>query len=394
MTRRRTDISADAVAAYGYGVDSAVNGAEALAKAGDSLPTLVIADLLMPVMDGYTLLRHWKLDEKFKDIPFIVYTATYTAPEDERLAIDLGADAFIVKPMEPDQLMARIRRGHSHVIDAGSKSAHAPTANDRDIVTQYSATLVRKLEQKTIQETSSLTCHCNIAGMAVVNAFSLDRDRAYLTLRDLVISGEFSPNEPLSERTLSSRLALGRTPVREALQALAKDGLLTIHPMRGTFVRQMSFDDLREIHELRLALEGMAACLAATRGSTDAMRICAAELNRVQSGSSLDVEEAQQIGWAFHDEIFRATLNTRLTEAYDVLRAQSGLALQKIQKYSSDRTRQAVKEHLNIYAAIDARDSATAQQLMWQHLSSAFEARLSALGALRPQMSDKGDRPI
>jgi PAS domain S-box-containing protein len=139
------------LAAYGYGVDSAVNGAEALAKAGHSPPSLVIADLLMPVMDGYTLLRHWKLDEKLTDIPFIVYTATYTAPEDERLAIDLGADAFIVKPMEPDQLMARIRRVHSHVIDAGSKSAHAPSANDQDIVTQYSATLVRKLEQKTIQ---------------------------------------------------------------------------------------------------------------------------------------------------------------------------------------------------------------------------------------------------
>jgi len=93
---------------------------------------------------------------------------------------------------------------------------------------------------------------------------SLDRDRAYALLRDLVISGEFAPDEPLSERSLSSRLALGRTPIREALKALARDGLLTIHPMRGTFLRQMSFDDLREIHELRLALEGMAAYLAAT----------------------------------------------------------------------------------------------------------------------------------
>src|SRR5438552_12318402 len=175
-----------------------------------------------------------------------------------------------------------------------------------------------------------LTCRWHIAGMSVMTTTSLDRDRAYALLRDLVISGEFSADEPLSERSLSNRLAFGRTPVREALMALARDGLLTIHPMRGTFVRQMSFDDLREIHELRLALEGMAAYLAATRGATDALRNCAAELKRVQAPAAIDVEEAQQIGWAFHDELFRATANARLAHAYDNLRAQSGLALQKM----------------------------------------------------------------
>ena len=137
--------------AYGYDVEAAAHGAEALKKARHSPPNLVISDLLMPVMDGYTLLRHWKLDEKLKDIPFVVYTATYTAPEDERLAIDLGADAFILKPMEPDDLMARIRQLDCHATDTGSKSARAPRASDQDIVKQYSASLVRKLEEKTIQ---------------------------------------------------------------------------------------------------------------------------------------------------------------------------------------------------------------------------------------------------
>ncbi|MET4385036.1 DNA-binding GntR family transcriptional regulator [Bradyrhizobium sp. F1.4.3] len=220
---------------------------------------------------------------------------------------------------------------------------------------------------------------------------ALDRDRAYTLLRDLVISGEFAPDEPLSERSLSSRLALGRTPVREALRALAKDGLLIIHPMRGTFVRQMSFDDLREIHELRLALEGMAAYLAATHGPTEPLRHCAEELRRIQLQPTLDIEEAQHVGWAFHDDMFRATGNDRLAQAYDNLRAQSGLALQKIRQYSVDRTRQAVTEHLDIYAAIEAGDADAAQQRMWRHLSSAFEARLSALGAFRTQYPGQGD---
>jgi len=222
-------------------------------------------------------------------------------------------------------------------------------------------------------------------------AASLHRDRAYARIRDLVISGEFAPDEPLSERSLSDRLALGRTPVREALKTLANDGLLTIHPMRGTFVRQLSFDDLREIHELRLALEGMAAYLAATRGPTEGLARCAKELRRVGSRAAIDVEEAQQFGWTFHDELFRATGNGRLVQAYDNLRAQSGLALQKMRQYNPDRTRQAVNEHLDIHAAVAAQEPDAAQQRMWRHLSSAFEARLNALGAVRPRTSGKGD---
>jgi PAS domain S-box-containing protein len=136
---------------YGYDVESADQGAEALTKARHLPPSLVISDLLMPVMDGYTLLRHWKRDEALKDIQFIVYTATYIAPEDQRLAIDLGADAFIVKPIEPDELIARIRQVHSNVTRAGSISTQAPSADDHDTVKQYSAALVRKLEEKTIQ---------------------------------------------------------------------------------------------------------------------------------------------------------------------------------------------------------------------------------------------------
>lgn len=92
-----------------------------------------------------------------------------------------------------------------------------------------------------------------------------------------------------------------------------------------------------------------------------------------------------------HDELFRATGNGRLAQSYDNLRAQSGLALQKMRQYSVERTRQAVSEHLDIYAAIEAHDPDAAQQRMWRHLSSAFEARLTAQGAIRTQYPGQGD---
>ena len=142
--------------AYGYEVESAVHGAEALEKARHSPPGLVISDLLMPVMDGYTLLRQWRLDDHLRNIPFVVYTATYTSPEDETLAVNLGADAFIVKPKEPDEFMAAIGHVLSRATGAGARSVHMPEASDPAIVKQYSAALVRKLEDKNAELTIAI----------------------------------------------------------------------------------------------------------------------------------------------------------------------------------------------------------------------------------------------
>jgi len=98
---------------HGCSVDAARHGAEALVKARQHRPDLVVSDLLMPVMDGYTLLRHWKADPQLRDVPFLVYTATYTEAEDERLALDLGADAFLLKPADPEAFLARIREART-----------------------------------------------------------------------------------------------------------------------------------------------------------------------------------------------------------------------------------------------------------------------------------------
>src|SRR4051794_30170311 len=94
--------------ASGAEVETARHGAEALVRARAVPPDLIISDLLMPVMDGYTLLRHWKADPRLKSVPFMVYTATYTEPEDESLAFRLGADAFVLKPCEPDVFLGRV----------------------------------------------------------------------------------------------------------------------------------------------------------------------------------------------------------------------------------------------------------------------------------------------
>ena len=177
---------------HGWAVETARHGAEALAKARLAPFDLVISDLLMPVMDGYALLRQWKADPHLRDAPFVVYTATYTGADDEQLAVSLGADAFILKPAEPDELMARLRELLGGGARPGPAPTSAPTDDEHALLKQYSESLIRKLEEKMRQlEASNRT---------------LQREEAVLRMRDraiqavsqgIVITDATIPGDPI-----------------------------------------------------------------------------------------------------------------------------------------------------------------------------------------------------
>ncbi len=162
----------------GWEVVTARHGAEALTLARESPPDLVVSDLLMPVMDGYTLLRHWKEDARLKVVPFVVYTATYTEPEDEQLALNLGADAFILKPTEPDDFLARLRTVRARTAAAGQPGVQAALEPEVGLLREYSETLIRKLEQKTLQlEESNRALEKDIAEREATEATLRETER-------------------------------------------------------------------------------------------------------------------------------------------------------------------------------------------------------------------------
>ncbi len=135
----------------GYVVERAGNGIEALASARATPPDLVISDILMPGMDGFALCRLWRQDPHLLSIPFVFYTATYTDPKDEQLALSLGADLFLIKPQEPDAFMNQIT-GVLQKHQAGQLT-HAPAAamEESSYLRQYNAALIHKLEDKLVQ---------------------------------------------------------------------------------------------------------------------------------------------------------------------------------------------------------------------------------------------------
>ena len=132
----------------GYEVEQASNGIEALEIARKNPPEMVISDILMPGMDGFSLCREWKSDDQLKNVPFIYFTATYTDPKDEKFAMSLGAEKFIVKPMEPDAFLAIIKEViHSH--ETKHLEIHEPVVETEDaFFKEYNETLIRKLEDK------------------------------------------------------------------------------------------------------------------------------------------------------------------------------------------------------------------------------------------------------
>ena len=136
---------------YGYVTVSAENGRQALERAAESPPALVISDLLMPEMDGFELCRRWKAHPHLKDIPFIVYTATYTEPQDEKLALSLGADRFLIKPMEPSQLIEQVQEELDKIESAKALEAGGNQDDSNEYHKEYSQVVARKLDKKVRQ---------------------------------------------------------------------------------------------------------------------------------------------------------------------------------------------------------------------------------------------------
>lgn len=132
----------------GYEVTSTTNGKEALESAIITPPDLIISDILMPVMDGFTLCKKWKANDVLKNIPFVFYTATYTEDKDEVFALRIGADRFVLKPSDPDVFIKIIK----DVLNAFEKhNIHPQKAVDEKetiVLKEYNSVLIRKLEDK------------------------------------------------------------------------------------------------------------------------------------------------------------------------------------------------------------------------------------------------------
>jgi two-component system cell cycle sensor histidine kinase/response regulator CckA len=132
----------------GFEVHSARNGAEALESARASPPDLVVSDILMPRMDGFSLCREWKADPRLAAIPFVFYTATYTGAKDEALGLKLGAARYVMKPQEPEDLRAVLREVLAESRAGSPRASAPPSAGEDELAREHHEAVGRKLEKK------------------------------------------------------------------------------------------------------------------------------------------------------------------------------------------------------------------------------------------------------
>jgi hypothetical protein len=141
----------------GYEVVLAGNGAEALEKLRTKSVDMIISDVLMPVMDGFKLCKEVKGIDELKNIPFIFYTATYKDERDEKFALKLGADKYILKPAEPEKLI-KIIQGVIRDVEEGKFEPKEPAlAEEKEVFKLYSERLVNKLEKKMLDLEKEIT---------------------------------------------------------------------------------------------------------------------------------------------------------------------------------------------------------------------------------------------
>lgn len=217
--------------------------------------------------------------------------------------------------------------------------------------------------------------------MAVVS--QLERERAYDNLIRLILGGNFAPGEPLSERRLSERLGIGRTPVREALRDLERSGLVEVLPARGTFVKTPSLSDLREIYEIRYALEGMAAFTAAKRGATPELLSFKKKFEELaRNPETTSAAEIDELGTLFHLKIIEATGNKALLKLFRHFRLPFLLEGGLVSASRVAVVQQLVDEHMGILDAIAAGETSKAQRLMCQHLATGWRMRLDMFNSL------------
>jgi DNA-binding GntR family transcriptional regulator len=193
-------------------------------------------------------------------------------------------------------------------------------------------------------------------------------DRAYLSIRDLIVSLELAPGALIDERRLVETLGIGRTPVREALRRLAQEQLVEVFPRRGMFVTGVDVRDLARISEVRAALEPEAARLAAER-ATDEERDGLADLSdQIKGGADLmglDERIHRAVYAAAHNHLLEKTLG----EYYVLALRIWMIALGRAQDLED-----AVEAHRDLVQAVVVGNGDRAADVMRAHVENFEQA--------------------
>ncbi len=211
-----------------------------------------------------------------------------------------------------------------------------------------------------------------------LNSYKPLRELVLEAIRAAIINGTLQPRERLMEIQMAEELGVSRTPIREALRKLELEGFIVMVPRKGAYVADLSFKDIADVFEIRIALEGLAAGLAAERITDDELeemeRLIVGKQEAITSG---DIDKLVEVDTKFHEMLYKTSRNERLAAIISNLREQ----IQRFRLTSLSfpgRNKESLQEHKQLIEAIQARDNQLARQLAQEHIENAENALIES----------------
>jgi DNA-binding GntR family transcriptional regulator len=202
---------------------------------------------------------------------------------------------------------------------------------------------------------------------------------AYRYLFDAISQGRFATGQRIVAETIAAELSMSRMPVREALRRLHAEGLVILRPNRGAIVRGLSAEELQDIFDMRVALEGLAMRVAASRCTDDHLRTLERLLDDMDTSVG-DIDLWVQRHCAFHEFLCSISGRTRLYEQICSLYALIDGPMRLWIEQATFKRKSARDYHQLLIDALRSRNPELAEQAMREHIESTVPRVLTLLG--------------
>ena len=204
--------------------------------------------------------------------------------------------------------------------------------------------------------------------------FSEDVQKVYEEIRNGILDEIYEPGQPLPEILFAQKYGVKRTRIRQIFQKLERDGLVEIIPAKGAFVKPISMIEFQEIFEIREALEGIAARLAARKRRDEDIEKIIKEFEVIKDEQRDDnLETKVRVGGTLHELILRNSGNKKIINILEPLQTQVTRIWKRGIFLSPDRINRAFKEHVEILMALKEKDEVLSERKMREHIANAFK---------------------
>lgn len=195
----------------------------------------------------------------------------------------------------------------------------------------------------------------------------------FIKLRSMILNFEIQPNSRLTETELATYFKVSRTPIREALQRLATEDLITIRPKQGCFVRAMDLDEFTDYYQIRVSLEILSLETACTNMSDDALKsLCTVWKNHVSTETDGEAERIASLDEAFHLKLAEGGGNRALAKLLGDINNRIRI-VRRLDFTDQERIKKTYEEHYRILQHLLKRDLQAAKNEMLHHIKKSEE---------------------